>query len=374
MKKRNLILAGIFIVSALLNIAAWSSRGFSDWFRRTVFCGIQYVQGHISSVFPFSVGEILLAAGALLLLFAILSGAVLLAGKIVPALAGRRFPFLRKYLYGVLWVTAVVALVMSTNCFVLYHCSSFGENYVNPPEREYTVEELAILREYVVLQCNELATQMERDEDGFIVYDGNMSSQAREEMQRLGEEYPLLEGYYTEPKKLAASKFFSQQYILGYYFPFSMEANYNREMYIANMPVTLCHELSHIKGFIYEDDANFIAYLACTSSDDAFFRYSGYLSVVDYLDRDLYESLGSSPEAYRTYVQCTPLVQSDNIFLTKQAWEEVEASAVIDTEVVKQASRGFLETNLKLNGVEEGIASYGEVVKRMLEYYDGILY
>ena len=45
-----------------------------------------------------------------------------------------------------------------------------------------------------------------------------------------------------------------------------------------NIPHTICHELSHLKGFMREDEANFIGYLACIRSDDPMFRYSGYLT------------------------------------------------------------------------------------------------
>lgn len=41
-------------------------------------------------------------------------------------------------------------------------------------EREYTVRELAILRDHVVRQCNELAEEMERDENGDILYGEDM--------------------------------------------------------------------------------------------------------------------------------------------------------------------------------------------------------
>ncbi len=371
-KKKNRILFGIVAVTVLLNILSWHSRVFADWMRRTVFYGIQYIQGHLSSLFPFSVGELLLILAVFLTAAAIVAAVVFLctgraAGSGRPSLPDR-------YLYTFLWIVVLVCFLMTTNCFILYHCSSFGENYIPEARREYTVKELALVREHIISECNALAQEMERDEAGNILWEGDMEGQAILEMERMGMQYPLLAGYYPDPKELTFSGFFSQQYILGYYFPFTMEANYNGMMYIANVPVTLCHELSHVKGFIYEDDANFIGYLACVSSDDAFFRYSGYLSVIDYLNRDLYESLGNSRETYLTYVQCSPLVERDNVFLTKEAWKEVESRAVIDTETVKQASRSFLETNLQLNGVEEGIASYGEVVERLLEYYDGVLY
>lgn len=392
-KKKNWFLLIIYILVVVINGLSWHNRSFGDRMRQSVFQVTQFVQGHISSLCLFSVGEFLLALAVLLAAGAVVLSVVLFLKLIVEIFmkaaksvdmadkvmeTDRRHSqfawFVKRYFYMLLWIVGLVSAVMSTNCFLLYHCSSFQEMYMPKKEREYKVKELALLRDYVVKQCNVLAEEMERDEKGQIVYREDMKQGAITEMKRLGESYPLLGGYYPMPKKLALSGFFSQQYIMGYYFPFSMEANYNGIMYIANVPVTICHELSHVKGFIYEDDANFIGYLACISSEDAFFRYSGYLSVLDYLNRDLYENLGRSLETYLTYEQCSPLVESDNVFLTKETWEEVESRALIDTEVVKQASRSFLETNLQINGIEEGIASYGNVVKRLLVYYEGMLY
>lgn len=372
-KKINWFLLGIYVLVVIINVLSWCSSGFGDGIRQSVFCVTQYIQGHISSLFPFSIGEFLLIFAAVLAVLAFVLAALLPIRRAKGILRGKG-SITGRYFYCLLWIIGIVSVIMSVNCFALYHCSSFQENYMPGREREYHVKELALVRDHVVRQCNELAEIMERDENGYIVYRGDCGQRAVSEMKRLGEEYPLLDGYYPVPKKLTFSDFFSQQYIMGYYFPFSMEANYNGTMYIANVPSTLCHELSHVKGFIYEDDANFIGYLACISSDDAFFRYSGYLSVLDYLNRDLYESLGRSREAYLTYEVCSPLVESDNIFLTRQAWEEVESNAVIDTEIVKQASRNFLEANLQANGIEEGIASYGDVVEKLLIYYDGELY
>lgn len=272
-------------------------------------------------------------------------------------------------------ILAVLSTVMTVNCFIVFHCSDFESIYMeNMADKEYTVEELILVRDYVIEQADSLAYTFERDENGYIQYPNDIREQARIEMERMGETYPLLKGYYPKPKPIAASKFLSQQYMLGYYFPFSMEANYNKQMYIANAPVTMCHELSHLKGFMYEDDANFIGYLACIQSDDAFFRYSGYLSVLDYLNNDLFENLDGNIDAYLTYKQCNTLVAFDNMFLTKEAWEEVEESALLDTETVKQASHKFVETNLNLNGIEEGLANYGQVVEYLLKYYDGVLY
>ncbi len=375
-RRKNWFLSGIYVLVVTINVLSWNSKTFCDRIRQSIFRITQYIQGHISSLFPFSIGEFLLVPAVLLASATLALFVVLFVGRL-RGRAGkndRTGKFVGRYYHLLLWGVAVVSVIMSINCFVLYHCSSFPEMYMPKSGREYGVEELALVRDHVVRQCNALAQEMERDGDGHIVYAGDMESRAVKEMEKLGEAYPLLDGYYPEPKKLTFSGFFSQQYMMGYYFPFSMEANYNGAMYIVNVPATICHELSHAKGFMCEDDANFIGYLACISSDDAFFRYSGYLSVLDYLDRDLYESLGDSGEIYLTCEVCSPLVERDNVFLTREAWEEVEKGAILDTETLKQASRSFLDTNLQVNGVEEGIASYGDVIGMLLIYYDGELY
>ena len=392
-KKRNRFLFGIYVVVVLIHLLSLCIEGFGDRVRGGAFQITQYIMGNISSLFPFSVGEVLLCLAVILAAGTVLFSCIFLVKKaaavgrsknvcregaddkgVIAEKDLRGSGFVRRYFVLLLWIAGVVSSIMSINCFALYHCSSFQEVYMPGQEREYSVEELAVVRDYVVGQCNMLAEEMERDGAGNIIYESDMGKRGIEEMKRLGGQYPLLSGYYPTPKTFAFSGFFSQQYIMGYYFPFSMEANYNDVMYIANVPVTICHELSHVKGFLYEDDANFIGYLACTSSEDLFFRYSGYLSVVDYLNRDLYESLGNSQEAFLAYEQCSALVERDNVFLTKEAWAEVEKKAVFDTETVRQASNAFLETNLQVNGVEQGIASYGEVVEQLLRYYDGILY
>ena len=390
MKRRNWFLLAIYGLVVMVNVLSWYSAGFGDKIRQGIFQITQYIQGHISSLFPFSVGEILLIlavlllAGAFVLMFIGLCRKMTAlfrrnaekdSGKAEEKQERSRFErFSGRYFYGFLWIIGVVSVIMSINCFALYHCSSFQDLYMPGERRDYKVGELALLRDYVVRQCNELAEEMERDENGYIICEEDPGERGIMEMQRLGESCPLLAGYYPTPKKFAFSGFFSQQHMMGYYFPFSMEANYNGVMYAANVPATVCHELSHVKGFIYEDDANFISYLACTSSEDAFFRYSGYLSVLSYLNSDLFESLGRSQEAYQAYEKCSELVERDNVFLTKEAWAEVESRAVLDTETVRRASRSFLETNLQVNGVEEGIASYGDVVEQLLIYYDGVLY
>ena len=190
--------------------------------------------------------------------------------------------------------------VMTCNCFLLYHSSAFEDRYMEQVRSEnYSKAELAVLRDYIVVNANELAEQMERDADGYLIYKGDMNQAAVEAMQQVGTDYGRLQGYYPQPKEIYFSELLSQTYMMGYYFPFSMEANYNGTMYIVNKPSVICHEFAHLKGFMQEDEANLIGYLACINSDDAFFRYSGYMGVLNYVEKRISCEHSKEPERIR---------------------------------------------------------------------------
>lgn len=375
-KKKWKIIIPVFLIAAslLLNLAGWMSSSFCNFYVNNIFPLWVETYSRLTGIFSFSVGERMLYLAVILV-------AVLLLFTLVRLLFHRFLKERAKKLYNgyatvIFWIFGIVCVIMTLNCFLLYHVPPISELYqIGEKTREqYGISEITVLRDYVVEQANALAAGMKRDERGNLLYEGNMKQEAKKQMQRLAGMFPKLQGYYPDPKPLSTSAFFSQQYIMGYYFPFSMEANYNDIMCEINLPATMCHELSHLKGFIREDEANFIGYLACVDSEEGFFRYSAFLSVIDYVDNDFYKATGKNGEIYLSHPGISEQVAADKKFLSDETWAQVEETALIDTEVVKTASDTFMETTLVLNGVEDGKISYSRVVDLLLQYYDGILY
>lgn len=62
--------------------------------------------------------------------------------------------------------------------------------------------------------------------------------------------------------------------ILGYYNPFTAEAQYNSVLPSTYLPYTLAHESAHQLGYAREQEANFIAYLLGKDSKDVDLKYS----------------------------------------------------------------------------------------------------
>ncbi len=405
-KKSTIAYVTILAVLAIIHIIAWNSVAFSDWYVCHIFPIWVNTYGRLTSLFSFSVGEILIVIGLVLVVLAILIGVIWICYAVIGLMSSRRRRhetdltearkvgevinivetqnageegtirenkpralWLKRFYRVFFWILLAVFMVMTLNCVILYHTTPLADQYFADAPDEYTLEDLRKLREYVVKRCNELSTQMERDEKGYLLYEGDMTDEARKSMQRLGDIYPRLSGFYPNPKPMMFSDLMCQMYMQGYYFPFSMEANYNDVMYVPNKPFTFCHELAHLKGYIYEDEANFIGYMACENSEDLFFQYSGYLSVLGYIDRDYWVAIGKNPEVYCREVQILPQVYADSVFVLEEDWERIEKDAVLDTETVDAVSDELSDASMKIHGVEDGIVSYSRVVELLLKYY-----
>lgn len=363
----------IIIVCLVFLAVCWFSTTVSDLYVTYVFPVITGAYGRLTSLADFSVGEKLLVFVVCFIAFCILFIITrIIAGRFFKEGAvDRHTKAFSRYLirFSVVLLT-ITAILMTFNCFVLYHTSGLQVKNSRNSE-DYTIEDLATLRDYVVKKCNELSEVVPHDENGNVKYDGDMKSTAIEAMQNLGSEYPRLSGYYVTPKALYFSDFMCQQYMQGYYFPFSMEANYNDKMNLMNKPFTMCHELAHTHGYIYEDEANFFGFLACIDSEDIVFQYSGYLGVLNYINNDFYRAV--SKEEYNSHVKISDRVKYDNEFVSQEGWKEIEENAILPTETVKKAADTFIDTNLKVNGVSSGKASYSHVVGLIMDYYSDVL-
>lgn len=363
----------LFGLVLLLNVLSRLSHGFCDWYSRYVFPVWLNTYGRLTSLLPFSLGEWLIIAALILVTVILILW--------IPALilkrkdTGLKFRYYTKRFYRFALVVFLdVALIMTLNCFILYNRTPLDPN-PKAEKREYSVDDLYKLREFLAKNVNELVVALPRDAEGKLAYDGSLQKSAVKAMHGIADDYPMLDGWIPKVKSMRIfANVLSQSYICGYYLPFSMEANVNPIMYLTNFPECYCHELAHVRGYILEDEANFISYLACIESEDPMFRYSGYLSVFWYVEEDLQEALAANPALSYSFTALNESVYEDDVFLTEETWNEVEESAVISTETVDKISDKVTDTELKLSGVASGIESYSEVVRLLLRYYDGKLY
>ena len=227
--------------------------------------------------------------------------------------------------------------------------------------RESSAKELYDVCAYLINEANTLRENLPEDENGVFQLSNDVfldADEAKSSFNSLHDTYSTL---YTngKPKPVLFSEVMSYLDISGIYCPFTFEANVNVHMNDVLIPVTMCHELSHLSGYMREDEANFIAFLACLQSDDPKFRYSGvYLASVHAMnalltvDSDLWNRADAlKSDALRRDIR------SNNAY-----WKQYETP-------VSEVSDRVNDAYLKANGQENGLRSYGRMVDLLLAYY-----
>lgn len=364
--KRHRQLTVIFfliIICTALNYISFKSHRFCDLYQKYVFPLWGQTYGRLTSLIPFSFGELLIAIAVFGLPLALILMIILLITK-----KGKRGKITKVFGLFFAWVITFVYVTETLNCFVLYHTSSFEE--VNGIETsQHTDDELEGLLFRIIQQANDLSVQVERDENGIFIPTDDKCEESRKAVEALEDEFECFGGYYIKPKGIYCSFFMSQMDLTGIYFPFSLEANYNTDIYAAKQPATICHELAHTKGFMREEEANFIAFVACDRSDSIDLRYSGYLMALSYVRNKVFEYADEGKKiaidssiAQEVWID----IEENNRY-----WKEVEEAedTVFDSKKVSEVSDKAMETSLHLNGVEDGKKSYGRMVDLMLNYY-----
>ena len=352
-KRMKLILSGIFLGGGLfLAAAARAIPGFGQWYCAHIYLVLVNCIGRVAGWVPFSISEVLLYVLLLLLLG---TGARLIFLKIRGRLergAASRWG------RSVLLTGTVLFFLYMLNCGVNYYRNSFAET-TGIQADAYTVRELARTCEWLTREVNQYASQVERDEEGLAKIDNQVGDKAAEAMEAAGERYPGLSGYYPNPKGLLNPWLLSVQQLSGIYAPFTIEANYNTAMTDYNLPFTACHELSHLRGFMREEEANFIAFLACRESEEPEFQYSGSLLGWINCMNVLYQADYQTWEEIHDKI--CPEVKAD-LAANNEFWAQYDGRVA---EVADQVNDNYL----KANGQEAGVQSYDRMADLIVVWY-----
>lgn len=328
----------LLIAAAALSFAANSMEGFGEWYAVNVYPLLVNTIGRLSGLLPFSLSEAL----CFILVIAILADIVINRRRLV------------RIVIHLLVLASMFVFVYEIDCGINYHRKPFvpAELYEN------TVFSEDDLADY----CTYIITQLEDEDIVTAAYPGRaeLAEKARDLMCSKGAEYSQLEGFYPIPKQLGImAPLFSAMGVSGIYSPFTIEANINGQMPDMEKPFTACHELSHLRGYMIEAEANYIGWLACIGSDEPAFRRSGWLIAWSYAGSALRRT---DPERFAALYEKLPGYAAEELADNHEFWVSHENKA---SEVQDKVNDAYLKTN----GVEDGIASYGRLTTLMLMWF-----
>jgi hypothetical protein len=269
------------------------------------------------------------------------------AGRLKQAASAARF---------VGWATAG-CLWAFLLCFGLNYQRPFLFDLIGFERKEANAAELETISREIIRHINEnyeeahlSGSSLPNIEEIIRLLEGSYSS--------IPELSLLPRGLYAPPKPVYYSGVMTRLGISGIYFPFTAEPNYNSEVPDFQLPFTIAHEMAHQRGIARESEANFVAFLVCINSGNAFVRYSGYrsgLGVVSELfrkepqkARDLIKELGSGykEDSRRAFI----------------FWSQADG-------FIGNLSMRINDFYLRANRVKSGIADYAASTTLIIGYY-----
>lgn len=243
-------------------------------FFQSFFGWKKYAQQWLLAKIPFSVGDVLYVLLGCYLVFIFIK----IWGK-----SQRNF-YLKR-------------LLISLNIGYLVYQLSWGMLYFQPPiirllpTDEPTINEAKSLAIKYLHRCKTTRQQAPENHDGvFMITDFNALEQEILNLQT-SIPSPILHG--KNPEKISNFKpslfgnIMNFSGILGYYNPFTTEAQYNAHLPHTYIPFTLSHESAHQLGYAREQEANFIGYLIGKDSKNISLKYSTEYFVLKSLIRYL---------------------------------------------------------------------------------------
>lgn len=341
----------------------WLAKQYSfiaeEVFAKKIFKVLSQGIAIFTGFFNFSLAELLIITGPVLFILFLIIHIV----KIVKEKENRWYLAANTFL-NVFIVLGVFALLYVWGCGVNYYRYPFSY-YSNLTIQEASKEELYNLCMELSERTNAaraMLTENENDEGIYTLSITNkeLGEKAQKAFKTLSKEYPVFSGIYPATKPVFFSRILSKMEITGIFIPFTMEANVNIDIPHYSIASTMCHELAHLHGFIREDEANYISYLACISSGDSDLIYSGLMEALIISGNALY---AKDSELYFSVRETYSEAVVRDMKANSVYWKQFENTAI------SNAADKVNDTYLKANNQSDGIQSYGRMVDLLLAEY-----
>lgn len=345
-------LASLWIPAGLLTWAAsWRPEAIEHYYSGGLYPPLARTLSRMTGWLPFSCAELLVTLLGIALLCLVARGVVRFRKT-----SERWQTTLRRWVPRILGAGAVIyfafLLVWGLNYRRLPFATLAG---LTPSQVE--VPALERLGAELVNITNTLRKDVREDATGVMQLEGDLADaleRANGGLEEAARTYAPLAGSWGPPKPVYASAVLSFLGIRGIYFPFTGEANVNTSCPASTIPFSACHELAHLRGFAREDEANFIAFVACRAHTDADYRYSGYLAATLYV----VQALPAGATRSRLLTSLAPGVQRD--LAEQRRWRERYQTPLADL------SERVNDTYLRANGEAAGTRSYGRMVQLLV--------
>lgn len=227
----------------------------------------------------------------------------------------------------------------------------FDLNPISPEELKQELEEQTKL---LVGLRNELTDSVFTQR----VFSKEMTEEIRSQLLTVLKEYgfpnnghPQLRFLYPKGSLLAIST-------AGFYWPFVGECHVDPGLHPLQIPHVIAHELSHAYSITDEGACNFLAWMACRQSQDTYVRYAAQLSYWRQLNSSYRQT---DKEGHSKFFETIDPRIVNDLYAIRDHMDQYP-------EYFTQLRNLFYGSYLRVQGVSDGLASYGRVVNLVMSW------
>lgn len=352
----SLILLGIALLAFVIVVVARRNVAFADFFNRRISAVLRAALAYITNPIPFSLAELLIVLLPVLLIVLIVYA------------VRRKTRSWRSVLVYVVSLVSAISIIFSIFVF------GYGVGYYVPTLDQkleldsvpVSAEELKDTALWLSEEISLLASDIYFGTNGASIMPyslSEMSDKLMDSYKSLSQKHDFLQDLNSNIKPVMASVAMSHAHLTGVYTFFTGESNLNIDFPDYTLPYTAAHEFAHQRGIARENEANFIAFLACVESDDAYLRYSGYVNLYEYVVSALYSA---NRDMYKEVRAFLPQCVNGEMVAYSTFYDQYRHSEA--AKVNNAVNNAFLQAN----GTAEGTKSYGMVVDLAVSYYKSI--
>ncbi|CAN5684012.1 DUF3810 domain-containing protein [soil metagenome] len=341
----------LVVIALLIRLFSMNSGWVEHYYSTGVYPYISICLRYVLAWMSFSFGDVLYGMLLIWILWKIFHGIGLL---IKGAVTKRDLVYLAKV--GLIRILAIY-IVFNVLWGINYNRKGIASQ-LGISTASYSVDDVKTLNTLLIKKVNESKRVLMRRNEP-VMANKQLFRRALLAYDSLDKQYPFLNYNHASIKPSIWGWLGNYLGFLGYYNPFTGEAQVNTLVPKFSQPYTACHEIAHQLGYAKENEANFVGYLAAVASKDTGFHYSVYLDLFLYAERNLYKADSATAKAFVN--ELIPEVKDDI-----KEWQKFHNRHKNPAEPVIRWLYGvYLESNEQPSGV----LSYDEVTGFMISYY-----
>lgn len=342
----------LIVAAILVKFASTQPIWVEENYSKGLYPIISKIQRSIFGWIPFSIGDLFYAFLAFIIIFK--------SAQFVKYILKKKVN--RQYLLNGLKQIIFLFLFVYVFFYGLWglNYSRKGISYqLNLEMKKYSTAEIDTLANVLQERLNHYAANIDLKQRDSFNKKRTLFEKATEAYLYADNVYPFLR---YDPQSIKPSLFsYLGNYFgfQGYYNPFSGEGQVNTTIPRFLEPFVSAHEVAHQVGYAKENEANFVAYLACKAYPNNTYRYSMYFDMYLYVITELDRRDSALAKSYndKLHPQAKKDIDEYRRFLRKYR-NHVEP-------VISWIYDGYLQANDQ----PEGKRTYNMVVAYLVAYY-----